>query len=196
MLQLRLLTAAFVLALASALAAAPAFAQGTKVVVVDQNRVLTESRAGQDIQTKIENIEAEMQRELEPTAQSLQSLGETIEAKTANMTPEAMRADTDLQQQARSYQSQLQSFASERDKRATELAITERRASIAFGQALKPVLESVMAEEGAQVMLQASDVVLSLPAVDVTDKVIARLDAEAPTIAVTRERLPEQASQQ
>ncbi|MEL6568021.1 MAG: OmpH family outer membrane protein, partial [Pseudomonadota bacterium] len=110
---LKSLMAAFVLALSSLAVAAPAIAQGTKVVVVDQGRVLTESRAGQDMRTKIENIEGQMQRELQPTAQSLEQLGATIEAKTANITPEAARADTELQQQARDYQTRLRSLSQE-----------------------------------------------------------------------------------
>lgn len=196
MLHLKTLMAAFVLAFATALAAAPAAAQGTKIIVVDQARVLNESRAGKDIRTKIDNIEAEMKRELEPSAKSLETMGKSLEAKTANMTPEAMRADQSLRTEAQSYQSKLVELSQQRDKRATELAITERKATIAFSQALKPVLDEVMAEEGAQLLLGADSVMIAQPAVDVTDKVIQKLDAKTPTIAVTRERLPEQQAQQ
>ncbi|MEL6662339.1 MAG: OmpH family outer membrane protein [Pseudomonadota bacterium] len=192
---LKSILAAFALAFTAAGVASPALAQGTKVVVVDQGRVLSESRAGQDMRTKIENIEGQMQRELQPTAQSLEQLGATIEAKTANITPEAARADTELQQQARDYQTRLRSLSQESDRRAAELAMTQQKAGVAFRDALKPVLDQVMAEQGAQIMLSAGDVMIALPAVDVTDQVIQKLNSTTPAINVTRERLPTQPAQ-
>lgn len=195
MLKLKSLMAAFALAISTLVVAAPAMAQGTKIVVVDQGRVLTESRAGQDIRTKIEQIQSQMQRELEPTAQSLQQLGQSIEARTANITPEAARADTALQQQARDYQSRLQNLSQESDRRSTELAITERRAQVAFAQALEPVIQEVLREQNAQIMMGANSVMYALPTTDVTDQVIQKLDQRSPTIAVTRERLPTQQAQ-
>ena len=194
--QFKLLLAALALVVTSVVAAAPAVAQGTKIIVVDQARVLRESKAGKDIASKIETIEGQMKRELEPTANSLESLGKSIEAKTANMTPEAMRADENLKSEARNFRTKLADLSKERDKRATELALTERKASIAFSQALGPVLEQVMQEEGADIMMSASDVMIAMGGTDVTDKVIAKLDASTPSISVTRERLPAQASQQ
>lgn len=195
MLYLKSLLAAFALAISTLVAAAPAMAQGTKIVVVDQGRVLQESRAGQDIRTKIEQIQGQMQRELEPTAQSLQSLGESIEARTANITPEAARADATLQQQARDYQTRLQNLSQESDRRSTELAITERKAQVAFAQALEPVIQEVLREQNAQIMMGANTIMYALPTTDVTDIVIQKLDQRSPTIAVTRERLPTQQAQ-
>ncbi|MEM9739920.1 MAG: OmpH family outer membrane protein [Pseudomonadota bacterium] len=189
------LLAAIALAVATVASAAPAMAQGTKIVVIDQNRVLVESRAGQDMRTKIQNIEGQMQRELQPTAQSLEQLGATIEAKTANITPEAARADPELQQQARDYQNRLRNLGQESDRRSAELAMTQQNAGVAFRDALKPVLDEVMQEQGAQIMLAAGEVMIALPAVDVTTLVIQKLDSRTPTIEVTRARLPVQAAQ-
>ncbi|MBR9834843.1 MAG: OmpH family outer membrane protein, partial [Alphaproteobacteria bacterium] len=76
-----------------AIAAPVATAQGTTVVVIDQAKIMRDSKAGKDIQTKLEAIEGAMERELQPTADQLNAEGQAIEAKTANMTPEAMRAD-------------------------------------------------------------------------------------------------------
>ncbi len=196
MTQLKIILTAFALVLTSAAAAAPAIAQGTKIIVVDQVRILRESNAGKDIAAKIETIEGQMQRELEPTAKSLESMGKSLEARTANMTPEAIRADESLKTEARSFRTKLADLSQERDKRATELSLTERKASIAFSQALGPVLEQVMQEENADIMMAAGDVMMANGNTDVTDKVIAKLNAKTSSIAVTRERLPQQAAQQ
>ncbi|MEM1104769.1 MAG: OmpH family outer membrane protein [Pseudomonadota bacterium] len=196
MFHLKPVLAVFVFALTTLALGLPAYGQGTKIVVVDQERVLSESRAGQDMRIKFQNIEGQMQRELQPTAQSLEQLGATIEARTANITPEAARADVELQQQARDYQARLRSLSQESDRRSAELAMTQQKAGIAFRDALKPVLDEVMQEQGAQIMLAAGEVMIALPATDVTDQVIQKLDATTPSINVTRERLPTQAAQQ
>lgn len=193
MTKLRMILVAIALAASLFAVSAPAEAQGTKIVVVDQARVLRDSQAGQHIATEIERIENQMQQELAPTAQSLETLGESLRAKTANMTPEAMRADEALRTEAQTYQEKLVDLGQQRDQRATELALTERKASIAFSQALRPVLEEVMTETGAEIMMAAGDVMVALPSVDVTDQVISKLDASTPTISVTRERVPAQA---
>lgn len=193
--HLKILFVAMALALTGALAAAPATAQGTKIIVVDQNRVLRESKAGKDIASKIQTIEAQMKRELEPTAKSLESMGKSLEAKTANMTPEAIRADQSLKSEAQSFRTKLADLSKEREKRSQELALTERNASMAFSKALGPVLEQVMQEENADIMMSAGDVMIAMGSSDVTDKVISRLDQSTTSIAVTRKRLPEQAQQ-
>ncbi|NBC19616.1 MAG: hypothetical protein GVY06_00990 [Alphaproteobacteria bacterium] len=194
--QFRILFIAMALALTGAITAAPATAQGTKIIVVDQNRVLRESKAGKDIASKIKTIEAQMKRELEPTAKSLESMGKSLEAKTANMTPEAIRADESLRSEAMTFRTKMADLSKEREKRSQELALTERNASMAFSKALGPVLEQVMQEENADIMMSAGDVMIAMGSSDVTDKVISRLDQTTTSIAVTRKRLPEQAQQQ
>jgi Skp family chaperone for outer membrane proteins len=196
MLHFKSLMAAFALAISTLAVGAPALAQGTKIVVVDQGRVLSESRAGADIRTKIENIASQMQRELEPTQQSIQQLGQSIEARTANMTPEAIQADQLIVQQYQDLQNRARNYQVEEQRRGRELQITERKAQVAFAQALEPVIQDVLREQNAQIMMGANTVMYALPATDVTDQVIQKLDQRSPTIAVTRERLPTQAAEQ
>nr|WP_070959695.1 OmpH family outer membrane protein [Hyphomonas sp. Mor2] len=179
------------LALASA-----AYAQGTTVIVIDRAQVLTQSKAGQDVATKIQGIEAAMQAELQPTATQLQTEGAAIEAKTANMTPEAMRADAALKTEVENYARKANEFNRSRQIAAQELALTERKALIDLNNALVPVLREVVTENSANVILDRSSVIFSDEATDVTASVIAKMDAATPTIAVTRQKLPAQPAQQ
>lgn len=172
-----------------------ASAQGTTVVVIDQAKILRDSAAGKDIQTKIAGIETAMERELQPTADSLNTEGKTIETKTANMTPEAMRADANLKTQVTNYARKAQEFNVKRQIAAQELTMTERKAVQDFFAALRPVLQEVVNERGAQVMLDRSSVTYADPAIDVTDLVITKLNAKTPTISVVRQKLPPQPAQ-
>ena len=195
MTPLKTLWTAFALVLLSALVAAPALAQ--KVIVVNQERVLVESAAGQDMAAKLNNIAEQMGRELEPTANQLKTLGDTLSARTANMSVEAQRADAGIMAQRQEYTETLNELGREDQRRQVELAQTQERALIEFGTALRPVLEQVMAERGAEVLLSESEgVILATSAADVTDLVISKLNTSTPTLQVVRVRLPDQPQQQ
>lgn len=195
MTPLKSLWTAFALVLLSALVAAPALAQ--KVIVVNQERVLVESAAGQDMAAKLNNIAEQMGRELEPAANQLKTLGDTLSARTANMSVEAQRADAGIMAQRQEYTETLNELGREDQRRQVELAQTQERALIEFGTALRPVLEQVMAERGAEVLLSESEgVILATSAADVTDLVISKLNTATPTLQVVRVRLPDQPQQQ
>ena len=179
----------------AAIAAPVATAQGTSVIIIDQGKIMRDSKAGKDIQTKVKGIETSMERELKPTADSLNAEGKTIEAKTANMTPEAMRADAALKTQVTNYARKAQEFNINRQIAAQELTMTERKAWSDFFTALRPILQEVVTERGAQIMLDRSEVTYADPAIDATALVISKLDAKVPTVAVVRQKMPTQPAQ-
>ena len=188
---LKTLMASLALVLTSVSVIAPAAtAQGTKVVVIDQARIMRDSAAGKDIVAKIGAIEQQMMAEIQPAATEIQTEGAALEARTANMTPETIAADAALVSQVQAFQQKMQQYNQDRTIRAQELGLTERKAWVAFFQALEPVLQQVVDENGAGVMLERSELVFAGDSVDVTDSVITKLDAATPRITVTRERAP------
>jgi len=199
MFPVKSILAALTLAVATPLTlASTAMAQGSTVIVIDRTQVLAQSKAGQDARTKIQAIETAMQTELQPAALQLQTEGDAIEAKTANMTPEAMRADAALKTEVETYARKAAEFNRDRQIAAQELALTERKALIDLNNALVPVLREVVDERGANVILDRSNIIFADEATDVTASVIAKLDAATPSITVTRQKLPppQQAPQQ
>ena len=191
------IVAALILAVTSIVIVQPiADAQGTSVVVIDQRKIMRDSRAGKDIQTKMKSIEDQIKRELETTSRSLQSEGQSIETRTQGMTPQAVAADATLKGQVESFYQKAGEFNRTRQIRSRELSITERKAWNEFFKALQPVLQEVVNEKGAQIMLDRSTTVYTNPALDASDLVISKLDSRQPTINVVRERLPTQPQQQ
>ena len=189
--------AALLLAVTSIIVAQPiADAQGTTVVVIDQRKIMRDSRAGKDIQTKMKSIEDQIKRELETTSRSLESEGKSIETRTQGMTPQAVAADATLKGQVESFYKKAGEFNRTRQIRSAELQVTERKAWNEFFKALQPVLQEVVNEKGAQIMLDRSGTVYTNPTLDASDLVISKLDARQPTINVVRERLPAQQQQQ
>jgi Skp family chaperone for outer membrane proteins len=182
--------------MSSAIIAAPvAQAQNSEVVVINQQRVMAESAAGQDIAQKLEQIGTSIQNELTPEANALQQQGESLEARTANMSMDAIAADQALRTEVEAYAQRAQQFSLDRQFAAAELQATERAAWQRFYQALQPVLEQVITETGANVMLDTSQTVWSSEAVDVTGSVLMKMNAALPTVEVTRQRLSAEARQ-
>ena len=198
MLSLKSLFAAFAVVLATPMAIAPvASAQGSTVVVIDRVQIFARSKAGQDIQAKMSNIEQAMQAELKPTVDALTAERASLDAKAQGKTQEAILADATLTSEIEQHAIKARQFNVARQVAARELQMTERQALGEFNNALIPVLRQVVAERGANVILDNSQVVFVDEATEVSADVIAKLDAATPTINVVRQKMPPpQAAQQ
>lgn len=197
MFPLKSIMAAFALLFTAPIAlSSVAMAQGTTVVVIDRVKIFSESQAGQDLRNKVASIETTMQGELQPTATKLQADGTALDAKTEGMTRETILADAGLTAEVNQLARDAQVFQQRRQIAANELALTERAALGEFNQALIPVLREVVAETGANVILDKSQVVFVDDATDVSASVISKLNAATPTINVVRQKMPTQQPQQ
>ena len=180
---------------AAAVVAPAASAQGTTIVMIDEGRILSDSKAGKDIQTKLKNLETQMKNELEPTRATLETDGKALQTKVEGKTREAVAADSALVSQLTAYQTRANAFAQKRQTVSQEFQLTERQALIEFNKAIEPALMEVVKEKNAQVVMSTSQVIYSVEAIDVSAQVISKLDAKTPTITVTRQRVPAQPAQ-
>lgn len=178
-----------------AVTAPAASAQGATVVMIDEGRLLGESKAGKDIQTKLKNLETQMKNELEPIRATLETDGKALQPKVEGKTREAIATDTALVAQLTAYQKRAQEFAQKQQVVSKEFQLTERQALIDFNKAIEPALMEVVNEKKAQIVMSKAQVIYSADTVDVTPLVISKLDAKTPTIAVSRQRLPAQPAQ-
>lgn len=188
--------ASFAMLFTGAAVVAPVAAAQTNVVVIDQGKIMRDSAGGKDIINKVNAIETTMQNELQPTADSLSTEGQALDAKTANMTMDAITADAALRAEVEAYARKAQEFNRKRQIAAAELQATERAAWGQFFQAMQPVLQEVVTEKGADIMLDRSDAVWAGASIDATDLVISKMNAKLPTVNVVRQKLPQQQPQQ
>ena len=173
-----------------AVATVPAVAQ-TTVVVIDQTKIMRDSAGGKDIINKVNAIETTMQNELQPTADSLATEGQALDAKTTNMTMEAIAADPALRAEVEAYARKVQDFNRKRQIAAAELQQTERVAWGEFFTAMQPVLQEVVTERNADIMIDRSDAVWAGDSADATGLVISKMNAKLPTVNVVRQKLPQ-----
>lgn len=170
--------------------AAPASAQ-TNVLIMNEERIVAESQVGQHIATRMQAIRAEMDAELQALLTPIQEESDRLNAETASLTPEAIQARPDLMQRIQTLNAQAQQAEALRQRLAQELQATQRQAMRPVLEALQAVLQEVVGERGAQILIDRSAVVYADPSIDVSDSVIERLNQRLPTTAVNRVRLPQ-----
>lgn len=181
------------LALAStsmAFVAPVAFAQGAIVIVIDETQILADSKAGKDMFTKLKNIETQINGELKPTRDSLETERKSLATKLEGKTREAIVADAALVKSIEGFQTKSNAFAEKRQLVSQEYAATEQKAFQEFNKALEPVMMEVVKEKNAQVVLSKSQAVFTADSVDATAAIVSKLDQKTPAINVVRQRAP------
>lgn len=182
-----------IVALAATVIFIPALMQAvaeTSIIVIDQAKIMRDSKAGKDIAAKLKTISEQVNNELQPTADALGKEQKSLNDKIRPLNQAAIRQDTALLERIKSFEKRAQEFEAKRQTRAAELELTRRAAWSKFFEALGPALESVIAESNADVVLERSSAVHASDNIDRTAAVIAKMDATTPSIAVTKQSLP------
>lgn len=193
--KLHTLGAAALVALVAATATAPAVAQtqGPQnpgpvipgVCVYFNQRMLAQSTVGQSVQTRMEQLAVEVQGELAPYGTSIQ--GEIQRLQTGGA------AVTDADRQA--LQTRIQEAQQLEQTRENELRYTLSEQRRLISEAVEPILVAVYQERGCGILLDRESVFIVNPAMDVTDVVIQRLNAQLPSLSFNRLPVPVQAAQ-
>ena len=162
--------------IASADAGLAANTGGPHILVVDRKALFTTSKLGQNISQQLMGYEQKAQSELGPEGQALQSQRQALES--AKLSPDAR---TKQQQALQAKQAAFQQKVRDRQSMIQGGQMAARKY---FMDQLDAVCRALMAERGADAVLDKSNVVASASGGDVTKDVIARLDKKAPSFKV------------
>lgn len=171
---LRLTRTGAVLALALALAPADAQQLGlpeSDILTLSAERLYAESAYGRRVQQEIKVESAVLAAENRRMEAELSVEEQDLTGRRAKMEPAAFRALADA------FDTKVQEIRRTQDAKARDLG---RRDDIARGEflnAARPVLEALMREAGATLILERASVFLSANSTDVTDLAIGRVDA-------------------
>jgi len=166
----------------------------SSIVVIDSQRVLTESAIGRDMQAKLQQVRTQINGEaqaLVPERQSIEQEAQRLQGTLRNQSAEQIRNNAQAQALGQRQQ-QLQQRAAglQGDLQCSELlAIRE------INRLVQPVVRSVMQSRGAGIVLDASNVTEFAPENDITATVIQQLDANQATRTVNVSRQPVSACQ-
>jgi Skp family chaperone for outer membrane proteins len=171
------------LALAGLSQAAGAFAQ-TKVFIVNEDVIRRDSKIGKDISNKLGAVKNDGVSKL-----GLTKLGEEIKAEqdalkpqTESLTKEALDKNPTLKARVEALAKKQNEYLQKADYLNQNLDQQQSAAMIAFSSALAPAVNYVAKEAGADVVLSSSSAWYVRDAIDLSTKVVSRLDATTPTL--------------
>jgi outer membrane protein len=184
--------AAFTMSAASAAfaqAAAPAAPQIThgpalnNVCIVSIEGAIGGSSVGKYVDTRMQQIIAQVNAELNAEKTSLDNDAKALDAQRATVDQSTLeKRASDLQVRANA----LQRKAQLRDR---EVQATEQKALARIGQELDPLIRQIYQQRNCSVLFQRSALVIANPSMDVTPAVIQALNTKITQFAFDRERL-------
>ncbi|MFP4304088.1 OmpH family outer membrane protein [Rhodosalinus sp.] len=141
------------------------------VLTVDSERLFADSAYGQRVAREIDADGAELAAENRRIEAELVEEERALTERRAEMDPEAFRAAADA------FDERVMRIRREQDAKARALGRRGEAARRTFFEAAQPVLQRVMVEAGAAVIVEQRSVFMSLEVIDITDIAIERLDA-------------------
>jgi len=168
----------------SAYAAAPGAAPVSRILIIDLRRAIASSKVGQSIQVQVNAMKTQAQSALNGEAEGLKRERAAIETQAAILAADVKaRKMKDFQLRAMAFEKKVQ-------ERGGLIQGGMLKANQQVEEALGPILQGVMQERQATVLLDRSAVLLAPNAIDVTGVVVQRLDTKMPSVKVELAQLP------
>ncbi|GAA0533286.1 Skp family chaperone for outer membrane proteins [Rhizomicrobium palustre] len=170
----------------SAYAAAPAggAAPAARILIIDLRRAIAASKVGQSIQTQVNALKQQAQGQLNSEAEGLKRQRAEIEQQGAILAANVKA------QKLKDFQTRAQAFEKKVQERGGLIQGGMLKANAQVEEALGPILQGLMQERGATVLLDRGAVLLAPNAIDVTGVVVQRLDMKMPAVKVELTALP------
>lgn len=149
-----------------------------RIIVVDRQAILRVSKVGQDIVRQVNAYTQSAETEFRAENEALQKEGQALQQQVAILSPD-VRA-----QKVHAFEQKQAAFRQKVETRQSQIQGGVLKARQQVEQALAPILQGVMQERGANLLLDRSAVVLGMVDVDVTALTIQRLDQKLPTVKV------------
>jgi len=171
------------LALAGLLLSGAAMAQNPapppKIVVLDKVAILQYSKAGQDIARQVQAYAAQAKNDLTAQGKALQAEGRALQQQVAILAPDLK------QKKLAAFQAKEQSLQAQAQKKDDQIKYTFMSARQAMEKQLGPILQQVIKERGATLVLDKQAIVMAnTTSFDITGEVINRLNQAMPTYKV------------
>jgi Skp family chaperone for outer membrane proteins len=161
----------------------------TRVLVIDRNVLLRASKVGQDMERQINDYRNKAETEFRAEGQALQKEGQALQQQVAILADVKAKKIRDFQAKQSAFQRKL-------EQRQGLIQGGLYQAQKQVEAALKPVLQGVMQERGANLLIDRGAVVLAPNGIDVTAVAVQRLDQKLPKVQVKLLALPPGLQQQ
>lgn len=163
------------------LIALPAGAQEvpkSPVLVIESERLFAETLAGQDIIAALDLARDALVTENSRIESDLEAEEQDLTQRRETLNVDEFRA------LAEAFDARVQSIRQQQDAKARALSQRFDRQQVDFRRAIAPVLQFIMTEAGAVVMIERRNTFITAEQIDVTDLAIRRID-QALTVTPT-----------
>jgi Skp family chaperone for outer membrane proteins len=165
--------------LSPALCAMPALAQEgqpgpvfkSQLAVVQQDQLFARTLYGKAVQARIEAARQSLLSENQRIEAGLEAEERALTQRRPTMTPAEFRKLADA------FDAKVEGIRSAQEAKGRAVARQAEEDRQRFFQTAYPVLARLMAEIGAVALMDKSDIIISLEAIDVTDRAVARIDS-------------------
>jgi len=171
----------------SSYAAAPAAsgaAPVARILIIDLRRAIAASKVGQSIQQQVNGLKQQAQTQLNGEAEGLKRQRAEIEQQGAILAANVKA------QKVKDFQLRAAAFEKKVQERGGLIQGGMLKANQQVEEALGPILQGIMQERQATVLLDRGAVLLAPNAIDVTGVVVQRLDMKMPSVKVDLTPLP------
>ena len=176
------------LALAAlALSATPVLADPpqAKIVVLDRAAILQFSKVGQDIARQMQTYANQAKADLQGQGRALQNEERTLQQQVAILAPDVK------QKRLEAFQAKARSLQGAAQRKDDQLKAGFAQARATMEQTLGPILQQLVKERGANLVLDKQAVVFSnTSGFDITGEAINRLNQKLPSIKVDMNAKP------
>ena len=159
-----------------------------KIIVVDNRLISTNAAVAIDINRQVNQIRAQMQAEITTEETELAAEDENLKTQSAIMPQEAYN------QKAAEFQEKVVAYRNNVQLKSRQLEIAITNANTEVERALKPILQKMLQDTGATMLLDRTIVTEQIPGLDVTTRIIEQLDIDLPSLEVVLPPIPEGAA--
>jgi len=186
-------TPAFAQAPAPATTAAPAVTHGPAVpgvCTVSVEAVLGNSTVGKYVQTRLQQLLAQVNAELNAERSAIETDAKALEGQRT-----ALDQNT-LEQRGSAIQVRANALQRKAQQREREIQVTEQKAFSRVGEEMEPLIRQAYQQKSCSILINRQSIVMNLanPASDLTPQVVTALNAKITQFAFERERLDQTAA--
>ena len=174
-------TAAFAAAAFAPTAASAQSVPAAVIAVVDLGRVSSDCNACKTAAAALRSQITSLQNRQKTLAAPLQTEGKSIQAAIDALN--GKEPDAALQARIKAFQAKQQQGSEEIQAQQAQIQRNHQYVEKQIGDKLAPIYQSVMQRRGANVLLETGSTLATTTSVDVTNDVLAALNAALPTIS-------------
>jgi Skp family chaperone for outer membrane proteins len=153
------------------------------IAVVDLEKVTADCNACKTASATLRSQITAYQNREKALATPLETEGKALQAAAAALN--GKEPDAALQARVKAFQAKQQSGAQELQRQQQQIQRNQAYIQQQIAQKLGPIYQQVMQRRGATIMLEQGSTLASAASVDVTNDVVAALNAALPSIATT-----------